>query len=320
MFPRKYKKQSKLKRFLLKIFNIYAIDKESLNLVNPNYKNQSKNFFKLNDKSFILSNGYLNLERKVKKLDIFFRYAPQNSLWNSSNRWKRIVPEINKKDLILTCLNSLNNSISKFLINNDITINLNLISDISDDKFDAELNNIVNNKINLKFIKSKKKGNRGTFLECCDQAENSEDLILFVEDDYLFEENCIDELIFTYSRLSTIFKKDIFLCPSDYPFYYDSQYNTSLYIGKNYKWRIVYETLLTFMFSKKIYDNFSKNIRLVGEHENNPFEKPMHEIYNGLPCFSPVNTLSYHISRSVPSTNENWLELWNQSFKKSNQL
>ena len=42
MFPRTYKKQSKLKRFLLKLFNIYAFEKETLNIVNPNYKNNSK--------------------------------------------------------------------------------------------------------------------------------------------------------------------------------------------------------------------------------------------------------------------------------------
>ena len=40
-------------------------------------------------------------------------------------------------------------------------------------------------------------------------AENAEDLIFFIEDDYLFEPNCIEEMIFTYSRLSTLFKNDL---------------------------------------------------------------------------------------------------------------
>ena len=39
MFPRKYKKLSSFKRFILKLLNVYALDKETLNLVNPNYKN-----------------------------------------------------------------------------------------------------------------------------------------------------------------------------------------------------------------------------------------------------------------------------------------
>ena len=62
MFSRKYKKQSKIKRFLLKFLNLYALDKETLNFVNPNYKNINRNVYILNDKSFILSNGYLNFQ------------------------------------------------------------------------------------------------------------------------------------------------------------------------------------------------------------------------------------------------------------------
>ena len=46
MFPRKYKKQSKIKRFLLKLFNVHAFEKETLNIVNPDYKN-SGNIFNL---------------------------------------------------------------------------------------------------------------------------------------------------------------------------------------------------------------------------------------------------------------------------------
>ena len=111
MFPRKYKKQSKLKRFLLKLFNIHAFEKETLNIVNPEYKNNGNNFYKLNDKSLILSTGYLNLDRKIQRLDIFYRYSPNNQLWNSTERWKRIVPNINKKDLISTSVISLNESI-----------------------------------------------------------------------------------------------------------------------------------------------------------------------------------------------------------------
>ena len=150
-------------------------------------------------------------------------------------------------------------------------------------------------------------------MECCDQAENSEDLIFFIEDDYIFEENCIEEMIITFSRLSTIFKEDVFLCPCDYPFFYDSSYKTSLYIGNKYKWRTVEETLLTFMMSKKLYDKYKEKIRLVGEKENYPFEKPLHEIYKINPCLSPVNSLSYHISRGQPATTEDWIKLWNNN-------
>ena len=211
MFPRKYKKISSFKRLILKLLNLYALDRETLNLVNPNYQNIGKNIFKLNDKSIILSNGYLTLKRKINVLDIYFRYAPNNSMWNTSSRWKRIISNITKKDLILTSLNSLKQSILKFLLNNKLIITINLISDLSDKTFDDNIYKLLKDKkIKINFIKSKIDGNRGSYLECCDQAEKADDLIFFIEDDYLFEKDCIEEMIFTYSRLSTIFNEDIF--------------------------------------------------------------------------------------------------------------
>ncbi len=319
MFPRKYKKLSSFKRFILKLLNVYALDRETLNLVNPNYKNSGSNTFKINKESIILSNGYLKLDRKIKSLDIFYRYAPNNLMWNSTGRWKRIVPNINKRDLILTSINSLKKSIIKFSSHNQIKITINLISDSSDKKFNESILKLLDdNLIKINFIETKIEGNRGSYLESCDQAENSEDLIFFIEDDYIFEENCIEEMIITYSRLSTIFNNDVFLCPSDYPFYYDSSYKTSIYIGNKFKWRTVEETLLTFMMSRSLFDRHKKNIRLVGEKENDPFEKPLHEIYKNNPCLAPVNSLSYHISRDHPATTEDWIKLWNDNYTKFN--
>ena len=317
MFPRKYKKISSFKRLILKLLNLYALDRETLNLVNPNYENIGKNIFKLNDKSIILSNGYLKLNRKINVLDIYFRYAPNNSMWNTSSRWKRIISNITKKDLVLTSLNSLKKSILKFLSNNKLIISINLISDSSDKTFDDNIYKLLKDEnIKINFIKSKIDGNRGSYLECCDQAEKADDLIFFIEDDYLFENDCIEEMIFTYSRLSTIFKEDIFLCPSDYPFYYDSSYKTSLFLGKKYKWRTVEETLLTFMMSKDLFNKYKKNIRLIGEKVNTPFEEPLHGIYKDTRCLSPVNSLSYHISRDHPATMENWIDLWKNNYIK----
>ncbi len=321
MFPRKYNKQNKFKRILLKLLNVYAYDRETLNIVNPNYENQNGNLVKFNDKSFNFSQGYLNLSRKINNLDIYFRYAPDVELYNSTKGWKRIVPNINKKDLICVSLISLKDSILYFLRNNKLKITLHLVSDYSNSSFDNKLVNIVKDKnYSIRLHKSKISGNRGSYLECCDQAEEANDLIFFVEDDYLFEKKCIDEILNTYSRISSIFKNDIIVCPSDYNFFYDSLYKTSLLIGKEYRWRIVGETLLTFMFSKKIFEKHKKLIRLVGERENNPFEKPLHDIYDKDICIAPVSSLSYHISRSVPSITENWDLLWKDCFNKYKNL
>ena len=317
MFSRKINKKNKIKRLILKLLNVYAIDKFTFNFINPKIDNNSSNYDILNYKSFNLSSGFVNLDRKIKSLDIMFRYSPSNSLWQSTDRWKRIIPNINKETLIKVCLMSLKSSILKFLEKNNIAINLNLISDGSNEDFDSKIKNLLNSeKFKISFFKSKISGNRGSYLECCDLAEKSEDLVFFVEDDYLFELECINEIIFSFSKISSILKYDIFMCPSDYPFYYDSNYKTSLIIGKNYRWRNVGETLLTFLFSRKLFNNFKNEIRLVGEQENSPFERPLHEIYKKNNCYAPVNSLSYHLSRSIPAVSENWLKLWENNYKK----
>ena len=147
MFPRKYKKLSSFKRFILKLLNVYALDKETLNLVNPNYKNSGNNVFKINKETIVLSRGVLKLDRKIKSLDIFYRYAPNNLMWNSSARWKRIIPNITKRDLILTSLNSLKKSILKFSKDNKLKITVNLISDSSDKNFNDYINKLLNTSI-----------------------------------------------------------------------------------------------------------------------------------------------------------------------------
>lgn len=318
MFKRNYLKQNKLKRFILKILKVYAIESETFEFINPiNNKHKAKNYYKFNDKSLILSNGFLNFNRKIKKLDIFYRYSPEVALWNSSQNWKRIIPNINKETLIKVSLTSLKKSIESFLKVNKLDICLNLIYDKSSNQFNNQLLDIFSdNNFKVNIIKSKINGNRGTYLECCDQAENSEDLIFFVEDDYLFKREAIDEILFTYLRISTQTNKELFITPTDYTFYYDKNYSTSIFIGKNYRWRIVKETLLTFLFSKDLFSIHRNKIRAVGEVENDPFEKPLHKIFENEICVAPIYSLSYHMSRTVPSIESDWLKVWEENYKE----
>ena len=67
---------------------------------------------------------------------------------------------------------------------------------------------------------------------------------------------------------------------------------------------------------KKIFNQNKKIIRKVGEEINEPFEQPLHELYKSSLCIAPVNTLAYHISRGVPSINEDWITTWNENYKK----
>ena len=89
-----------------------------------------------------------------------------------NDRWKRIIPNIDKKTLISVCLISLKDSINHFLNKNEIDVSIHLIGDNTNDDFDNQLLNILGDKkIKIFNHKSKISGNRGSFLECCDQAE-----------------------------------------------------------------------------------------------------------------------------------------------------
>ena len=85
----------------------------------------------------------------------------------------------------------------------------------------------------------------------------------------------------------------------------------------NYKWRDVKETLLTFMFSKNVLNEYRNNIRMVGEKINDPFEKPLHDIYEKELCLSPIPSLALHFTNVNSifglSPNVNWKEVWDQN-------
>ena len=46
----------------------------------------------------------------------------------------------------------------------------------------------------------------------------------------------------------------LFLCPADYPYLYTKDDNTKIYLGEKYHWRLVSESLVTFMTSKYLIE------------------------------------------------------------------
>ena len=117
--------------------------------------------------------------------------------------------------------------------------------------------------------------------------EKAEDLVFFVEDDYLHFEPMLEEMIASYERIASQINKDIFMCPADYPYLYMNNKKTNILIGNKRHWRTIDVTLCTFMTSKKFihdyWDNFYKNCL----DRHNPFEKHINEIYKREICVSP---------------------------------
>ena len=60
------------------------------------------------------------------------------------------------------------------------------------------------------------------------------DLIYFVEDDYLHQEDAISEMILTYERVSSQIDRELILCPADYPYLYTKIEPTHIFLGSKH--------------------------------------------------------------------------------------
>ena len=263
----------------------------------------------LNQKSIILPLGEVKITRKVKSILIIFRMNTDVEIWDQNR--KRLF-EFPKIEYCKRSLNSLIKSI-KFLNNKykSLKVKTIIIDDNSSKDKIQQIKDILNGEnidiINLDYSKYEnkisKQKNKETFANLASLLqsfeigkEKGEDLIFFVEDDYLHFETMLDEMISSYERIASQINKDIFMCPSDYPYLYMNNKKTNILIGNKRHWRTIDKTLCTFMTStsllKKYWNNFNQNC--LDRHD--PFEKYINEIYNKEICISPLKSLSLHLT------------------------
>ena len=160
--------------------------------------------------------------------------------------------------------------------------------------------------------------NLASLLKCFLIAKNeADDLVFFVEDDYLHEINMVEEMIMSYERFSSQLNSEIVLCPSDYPYLYTSDRKTSVLIGSSRHWQLINKTLCTFLTSKIIIDQYWNNFINTCKKRSDPFEKYLNEIYKNVYCFSPIQSLSVHCTNVNSSygiaPHVNLKKLWDQN-------
>ena len=312
------KKKSLIKKILIKLnraFGFEIIDQSNYSvdsLEKYGYENLSKEGLN----SITLPLGKLEIKRPVKSLHIILRScASVKMLTQSKNR----IFDKEKYEYSIRTLNSLVKSLnySKKMLSN-IKVKLTIIDHNSHESVIQKYNKILNNQffenefINLEFEKYKssiekineenktvtenQKSNMANIKQSLNLAKNSDDLIYFVEDDYLHKTNSIDEMIYTYEKFSTLFNDEIFLCPIDYPYLYIEPEKTNILIGNFYHWRRIDQTLCTFLTSSKMINKHFNQLIKMCEKEHYPFEKPLHEIYKKEYCFSPIPSLAAHFT------------------------
>ncbi len=77
------------------------------------------------------------------------------------------------------------------------------------------------------------------------------DLLYFLEDDYIHDQSSLSEMLFSYEKFASLIKDELILCPTDFPYLYNKFEPTQIILGNNRHWRVIEETLCTFLTSKK---------------------------------------------------------------------
>jgi len=213
------------------------------------------------NKSIVLPLGEVKLTRKINSLLVIFRTNTNINIWDQN---KKRIFEKPKIEYTLKSLNSLIKSI-KFLnsYNKDLYVNLKIVDNGSKDenlkiikdyvsklKIDAEI--ILHDNDEYKQLIKKQKNpetfsNLSSLLKCFTIGRSAQDLVFFVEDDYLHFESMLEEMTSSFERISSQLNKDLFMCPSDYPYLYMNNEKTNILIGNKRHWRTINKSLCTFM-------------------------------------------------------------------------
>ncbi len=166
-------------------------------------------------------------------------------------------------------------------------------------------------------VTNNQKSNMANIHQSLLEAKKCNDLIYFVEDDYIHKRDSLKEMIFAYERISSQLEKDIIICPTDYPYLYAKSELTQNFLGQRYHWRRVNETLCTFLTSKKIIEKYWEKYVSMCEKEHAPFEKPLHDIYEKELCISPIPSLALHFTNINSifglSPNVDWKKMWEEN-------
>ena len=306
-------KKSIIKKIFIKLCKImgYEIIDQN-NFVSPTLNRELNDSLSiLNDKSIILPLGEVKISRKISSVLILFRTNSNVEIWDQNK--KRLFEEP-KIEYTIRSLKSLIKSINfcneKYP---SIKIKLMIVDDNSKQENLEKITTLAKNSnlkteiLNLDHHKYKnvikEQKNEQTFsnlasLLCCyeNAKAHGEDLVFFVEDDYLHFVPMMEEMISSYERISSQLNKDIFICPSDYPFLYMNNKKTNVLIGNKRHWRTIDETLCTFMTSRRFIEKYWENFRKTCLDRNEPFEKYLNEIYKSEICISPMKSLSVHFT------------------------
>ena len=327
-------KKSIIKKLFIKLSKVlgYEIIDQS-DFSSPTLERElNEDLSAINEKSIVLPLGEVKITRKVSSVLVIFRTNTDVEIWDQN---KKRLFEKPKIEYSLRALKSLIKSInfSKTKYPN-IKFKTIIVDDKSKEENLNKLKKLINESgldINITHLNHdkykntvKQQKNDQTFSNLASLLqsfelgkEHGEDLVFFVEDDYLHFEPMMEEMIASYERIASQVNKDIFMCPADYPYLYMNNEKTNILIGNKRHWRTINQTLCTFMTTKSLLDKYWDNFYKTCLDRNDPFEKYLNEIYTKEFCISPLKSLSLHLTNVNSSYGLspfiNYKKLWEEN-------
>ena len=326
-----------LKKVFIKIcrkLGYEIIDQNKFEVLTSNKKlNEELSILGYN--SINLPLGEIKITRKVRALDIIIRTCASVNMLTQNK--KRLFEKEKIVYTLRTIKSLLNSALDPGLTSLDI--NFKVIDHNSTNENLKEIDNVFKKfgkkyslinldvskfknqieKINQrgKDVTSNQISNMANIHQSLLESKNCEDLIYFVEDDYLHRKNSLKEMIFTYERITSQLNKEIIICPTDYPYLYAKSEMTQNFLGHKYHWRRINETLCTFLTSKNIIEKYWEKYTEMCKKEHAPFEKPLHDIYKKELCISPIPSLALHFTNINSifglSPNVDWKKIWDEN-------
>ena len=295
-------------------------------------KNLNEDLSTINQKSIVLPLGEVSISRKVNSILIILRANTKIDIWDQNKKriFEKPKVEYTSKSIssliksIVYCKTKYPNIKIKTLIvddDSDEKTLINIKKTINSSELDMEIinfdkrdyDNIINKQKNLQTF-----GNLSSLLHSFELGKKmGKDLVFFLEDDYIHFEPMLEEMIASYERISSQTKKELFMCPADYPYLYMNNEKSNILIGNKRHWRTIDKTLCTFMTSIELINKYWDNFYSTCLDRNEPFEKYLNEIYKKELCISPLKSLSVHMtnvnSNYGLSPFINYKKLWDEN-------
>ena len=295
-------------------------------------KNLNEDLSTINQKSIVLPLGEVSISRKVNSILIILRANTKIDIWDQNKKriFEKPKVEYTSKSIssliksIVYCKTKYPNIKIKTLIvddDSDEKTLINIKKTINSSELDMEIinfdkgdyDNIINKQKNLQTF-----GNLSSLLHSFELGRKmGKDLVFFLEDDYIHFEPMLEEMIASYERISSQTKKELFMCPADYPYLYMNNEKSNILIGNKRHWRTIDKTLCTFMTSIELINKYWDNFYSTCLDRNEPFEKYLNEIYKKELCISPLKSLSVHMtnvnSNYGLSPFINYKKLWDEN-------